>query len=218
GMSALQTMAITSALPFAVVMIVAALGMWRALVIEGHHEVSLQTHMHGSRLASNAGPGLWKKRLAGLVNFPSREEAENFIATSVIKGMRRVQRALAEQDWPAEVHSDEHNARVYLEVIKDDQVDFVYEVRLVGYAMPSFVLTEDPDTNEQYYRAEVFLRRGGQHYDVYGYDQQDIISDILDQFEKYLNFLHISPGSLPWKMEEHDEMLSSEPEAPRPDA
>jgi len=218
GLSALQTMAITSALPFAVVMIVAALGMWRALVIEGHHEVSLQTHMHGSRLASNAGPGLWKKRLAGLVNFPSREEAENFIATSVIKGMRRVQRALAEQGWPAEVHSDEHNARVYLEVIKDDQVDFVYEVRLVGYAMPSFVLTEDPDTNEQYYRAEVFLRRGGQHYDVYGYDQQDIISDILDQFEKYLNFLHISPGSLPWKMEEHDEMLSSEPEAPRPDA
>src|SRR5690606_26512337 len=44
GLSALQTMAITSALPFAVVMIVAALGMWRALVIEGHHEVSLQTH------------------------------------------------------------------------------------------------------------------------------------------------------------------------------
>nr|MBF0683526.1 BCCT family transporter [Pseudomonas sp.] len=218
GLSALQTMAITSALPFAIIMIIAALGMWRALVIEGHHEVSLQTHMHGSRLASNAGPGLWKKRLAGLVNFPSREEAENFIATSVIKGMRRVQRALAEQDWPAEVHSDEHNSRVYLEVIKEGQVDFIYEVRLVGYAMPSFVLTEDPETDEQYYRAEVFLRRGGQSYDVYGYDQQDIISDILDQFEKYLNFLHISPGSLPWKMDEHDEMLNNDPDEAKPEA
>ena len=130
--------------------------------------------------------------------------------------MRRVQRALAEQGWPAEVHTDEQNSRVYLEVIKEDQVDFIYEIRLVGYAMPSFVLTEDPDTNEQYYRAEVFLRRGGQSYDVYGYDQQDIISDILDQFEKYLNFLHISPGSLPWKMEEHDEMLSNETEVPKP--
>ena len=217
GLSALQTMAITSALPFAIIMIIAALGMWRALVIEGHHEVSLQTHMHGSRLASNAGPGLWKKRLAGLVNFPSREETENFIATSVIKGMRRVQRALAEQGWPAEVHTDEPNSRVYLEVIKEDQIDFIYEVRLVGYAMPSFALSDDPEGNEQYYRAEVFLRRGGQSYDVYGYDQQDIISDILDQFEKYLNFLHISPGSLPWKMEEHDEMLSSEPGAPKPE-
>ncbi len=215
GLSALQTMAITSALPFAIIMIIAALGMWRALVIEGHHEVSLQTHMHGSRLASNAGPGLWKKRLAGLVNFPSQEAAKTFIGTSVIKGMRRVQRALAEQGWQAEVHTDEHNSRVYLEVIKEDQIDFIYEVRLVGYAMPSFALNDDPDSNEQYFRAEVFLRRGGQSYDVYGYDQQDIISDILDQFEKYLNFLHISPGSLPWKMEAHDEMLSNEPGEPK---
>lgn len=217
GLSALQTMAITSALPFAVVMIVAALGMWRALVIEGHHEVSLQTHMHGSRLASNAGPGLWKKRLAGLVNFPKRDEVQQFINTSVLKGMRRVQRALAEQDWPAAVHEDEQNSRVYLQVIKDDQVDFIYEVRAVGYAMPSFVLTDEPDTDEQYYRAEVFLRRGGQSYDVYGYEQQDIISDILDQFEKHLNFLHISPGSLPWKMEEHDDMLNGDPETPQPE-
>lgn len=60
----------------------------------------------------------------------------------------------------------------------------------------------------QYGRAEVFLRRGGQSYDVFGYEQQGIITDILDQFEKYLHFLHVSPGSLPWKMAEHDELLA----------
>ena len=38
-----------------------------------------------------------------------------------------------------------------------------------------------------------------------------VIDDILDQFEKYLRFLHISPGSLPWKMQEHDDMLSAAP-------
>ncbi len=210
GLGALQTMTIASALPFAVVMLLSALGMWRALVIEGHHEVSLQSHMQGSRLASNAGPGLWKKRLAGLVNFPSREEVEGFMSTAVLKGMRRVQRALAEQGWPAEVHVDEQNSRLYLEVIKEDQLDFIYEIRLLSYAMPAFALSESPDDEDQYYRAEVFLRRGGQSYDIYGYDQADIIGDILDQFEKYLHFLHISPGSLPWKMEEHDEMLSGE--------
>jgi choline/glycine/proline betaine transport protein len=213
GLSALQTMTIASALPFAIIMMLAALGMWRALVIEGHHEVSLQNHMQGSRLASTAGPGLWKKRLAGLVNFPSRDAAEGFLATTVVKGMRRVQRALGEQDWPAEVTVDEANARVFIEVVKDEQVDFIYEIRLVGYAMPAFALLEQPGQEQMYYRAEVFLRRGGQHYDVYGYDQQDIISDILDQFEKYLHFLHISPGSLPWKMDEHDEMLGGEQES-----
>jgi len=218
GLSALQTMTIASALPFAIIMMIAALGMWRALVIEGHHETSLQSHMQGSRLASNAGPGLWKKRLAGMVSFPSREEVDDFMSTTVLKAMRRVQRELSGQEWAAEVHTDEAHSRLYLEVIKDDQVDFIYEIRAVGYAMPAFALTEGPEADEQYYRAEVFLRRGGQHYDVYGYDQADIISDILDQFEKYLHFLHISPGSLPWKMAEHDEMLSDDQNTPKPEA
>ena len=218
GLSALQTMTIASALPFAIIMMIAALGMWRALVIEGHHETSLQSHMQGSRLASNAGPGLWKKRLAGMVSFPSREEVDSFMSTTVLKAMRRVQRELSGQEWAAEVHTDEAHSRLYLEVIKDDQVDFIYEIRAVGYAMPAFALTEAPEADEQYYRAEVFLRRGGQHYDVYGYDQADIISDILDQFEKYLHFLHISPGSLPWKMAEHDEMLSDDQNTPKPEA
>ncbi len=218
GLSALQTMTIASALPFAIIMMIAALGMWRALVIEGHHETSLQSHMQGSRLASNAGPGLWKKRLAGMVSFPSREEVDGFMNTTVLKAMRRVQRELSGQEWAAEVHTDDAHSRLYLEVIKDDQVDFIYEIRAVGYAMPAFALTEGPEADEQYYRAEVFLRRGGQHYDVYGYDQADIISDILDQFEKYLHFLHISPGSLPWKMAEHDEMLSDDQNTPKPEA
>ena len=215
GLSALQTMTIASALPFAIIMMIAALGMWRALVIEGHHETSLQSHMQGSRLASNAGPGLWKKRLAGMVSFPSREDVDGFMSSTVLKAMRRVQRELGGQEWSAEVHTDEAHSRLYLEVIKDDQVDFIYEIRAVGYAMPAFALVDGPEAGEQYYRAEVFLRRGGQHYDIYGYDQADIISDILDQFEKYLHFLHISPGSLPWKMAEHDEMLTDDPESPK---
>lgn len=158
---------------------------------------------------------MWKKRLAGLVTFPSREEVEGFMASTVLKGMRRVQRGLTEQGWPAEVQVDEANSRLYLEVIKDDQLDFVYEIRLISYAMPAFAQPQSPDGDEHYYRAEVFLRRGGQSYDIYGYDQAEIISDILDQFEKYLHFLHISPGSLPWKMDEHDEMLGNESEPPK---
>jgi len=81
---------------------------------------------------------------------------------------------------------------------------------LPDYAFPEMV--HDADSEDHYYRAEVFLRRGGQSYDIYGFDQQDIITDILDQFEKHLNFLHISPNSLPWKMEEHDEMLTVDKE------
>ena len=215
GLSALQTMTIASALPFAVVLIIAAFGMWRALLIEGHREVSLRAHMQGSRHApAGAAAHAWKSRLESIIDFPPREQVDAFIATEVRAAMEHVAGALRERGWPAEVRFDEHNRRASLEVLRPGQVEFGYEVRLRGYAMPGFAFPEmarDPDGDRQYYRAEVFLRRGGRAYDVHTLTTQELIDDVLDQFEKYLHFLQISPGILPWRMEEHDELLTPPP-------
>ncbi|NLF53805.1 MAG: BCCT family transporter [Thauera phenolivorans] len=206
GLKALQTMTIASALPFAIIMLIAAFGMWRALIIEGHREVSLQAHMARSR----AGTGTWKKRLEELVRFPDRGQVEAFIGGVAAEGMKHVQRELATQGWVSEVVLDKDTGRAYIEVMKEGQIDFIYDIRMVEYAMPEYAFPEiSEDSPSHYYRAEVFLRRGGQSYDIYGFEVQQVIDDILDQFEKYLHFLHISPGSLPWKMHEHDEMLNS---------
>ncbi len=205
GLSALQTMTIASALPFSIIMIISAIGMWRALVIEGHHHRSLKSSVLTNRLSGTSGRGLWKRRLEGLVTFPDRQQVDDFIASTVTKAMRRVQRELAKQEWSTEVHNDEGASRICLKVTREQQVDFIYEVRMVEHVLPEYAYPEmihSEGRPDVYYRAEVFLRRGGQSYDVFGFDQQDIISDILDQFEKHLHFLHISPGSLPWRMDD----------------
>ncbi|MDX5446608.1 MAG: BCCT family transporter [Zoogloeaceae bacterium] len=205
GLSALQTMSIASALPFAVIMLLAAVGMWRALIIEGHREVSLRDSVQpGHR---SVRPGGWKKRLAGLVEFPSRHEVEGFIAARGLEAMQTVGNELRDRGWPAEVRLDEANQRAYIEVLRPGQVDFIYELRLRGHVRPAFAAG---DADELYYRAEVFLRRGGLEYDLYGSEVQEIIDDIVCHFEKYLHFLHISPGILPWKMDEHDDMIDTE--------
>ncbi len=218
GLSALQTMTIASALPFSLIMIMAAFGMWRALIIEGHHQSSLKTEIQ-SRFSGTSGRGLWRRRLAGLVSHPDQAEVTSFITSTVRKAMFRVQRELDKQGWKAAVHEHEKPLRIWLEVIKEGQVGFVYEIRLIEHALPDYAFPEMDHGRESpntYYRAEVFLRRGGQAYDIFGFDQQDIITDILDQLEKHLRFLHISPASLPWNMAEHDDMLrvGAEP-APR---
>lgn len=210
GLSALQTMSLVSALPFSIIMVISAYGMWRALVIEGHHQESLQSQVsHSTRASGRPARGLWRRRLTTLVTFPNREEVENFIATTALKAMRRVQRALVEQDWPAEYsYSEEDNSRIALQV-NNEQLDFIYEVRLVEHALPEFAYPEisrDDSDNLYYYRAEVFLRKGGQSYDVYGMNQQDLIDDILDQLEKHLHFLHISPANLPWQVAEEEDV------------
>jgi len=209
GLAALQTMAVTSALPFAVIMLVAALGLWRALIIESHHDTSLQNHVQRRQ---RYGTLLWKKRLYELFDFPSRKDVMAFIRGPVIQALEHVQKALHQRGWPAEVVFDEEHGRAYLTVHRDEVMDFIYDVRLTERPRPAFAYPEmdrTPGPDEVYYRPEVYLRRGGQSYSVYEYNEQEIIDDVLDHFESYLQFLDTAPATLPWATEEHDEMIDA---------
>lgn len=210
GLSALQTMTIASALPFAVIILLSIAGMWRALIIEGHRETSLQAHTASNR---NMNLSQWKRRLAAMVDYPNKDRVHSFIEEVVTKAMKEVQAELKTREWNAVVEFDSALCRAHLTVLRHEHVDFVYDIRLTEYATPGFVYAEirrDIDNPEMYYRAEVFLRRGGRSYDIFGYSEDDIVKDILDQFENYLHFLDNSPGDLPWNMAEHDVMLNSE--------
>ena len=209
GLGALQTAAITSALPFAVIILISAAGMWRALVIEGHQYNSLKSHRHHHRRGVNAGPDYWKKRLAGLVDFPKKEPVLEFINGPATESLKKVKEELKSQDWPAEFTADEEHNRIILSVERENDLDFAYEIRLRDYLLPEFVLSNDQN-RETYYRAEVFLRQGGQSYDLYGYESSDIINDVINQFENYLHFRHHSPDVLPWDLEKHDEDLNDD--------
>lgn len=209
GLGALQTMTIASALPFAIIMIIAAIGLWRALIIEGHRDTSLVEGLH-TRSANESVPRSWKKRLQSLLHFADRDSVSHFIADTVMDSLHHVGEGLKDSGWPAKVEHDPEGCRAWLEVVRPGEVDFIYEIRMVEHNRPSFAYPEmdrSREGDEHHYRAEVFLRRGGQAYDIFGYDEQEIIADVLDQFEKYLHFLHISPGTLPWNMAEHDDML-----------
>lgn len=210
GLGALQTASITSALPFAVIILIAAFGMWRALVIEGHQYQSLKTAMRTHRRGVHAGPGYWKKRLAGVVDFPRQTEVREFIEHTVMECFDDVAKELGGKGWNASTHYEKDHVRAILTVQKEHEVDFNYEVRMRAYQRPQFAMSGEQGRNKhesEYYRAEVFLRQGGQAYDLYGYEPNDIINDVINQFENYLQFMHISPASLPWDLQEHDDDL-----------
>lgn len=202
GLGALQTMAIASALPFAIIMILAAAGLWRALAIDGLHHRSLRTDLQ-RRFGTEQHPERWRRRLLELVTFPSNEAAWQFVRTTVRQAMKQVADELQQRDWHADVQTLSAQQRMLLTVSRQQDVDFSYEVRLIEHTLPAYAITEmDDGTAQHYWRAEVFLRRGGQSYDLYGCDVQAVIDDILDQFEKHLNFLQSAPVTLPWQIDE----------------
>lgn len=78
GLSTLQTMTIASALPFAIIMLIAPVGMWRALVIEGHRETSLQARM---AMTASPGSGLSEKTAPLLRDYRKVGSAESALVT-----------------------------------------------------------------------------------------------------------------------------------------
>lgn len=198
GLKALQTASIVSALPFAIIMLIAMVGMWRALVLESHREISLQSAVRNSGKALELDGINWKDRLAKLVEYPNKEDVSNFIKDVVHESMETVQIELKRRGWESQVYIDNDPLRTRIEVIKSEQMAFIYEVRLCEFVIPGFAFSEllletetQTDTqDENYYRAEVFLREGGEAYDVYGYSRHNMITDILNHFEHYLHKLH----------------------------
>ena len=211
GLKALQTASIVSALPFAVIMLIATVGMWRALIIESHREVSLKSAMRNSGKTLTQHGANWKDRLAKLVEYPDKEEVSSFIKKVAHESMKTVQIELKRRGWESQVYMDDSPLRTRIEVIKSEQMAFIYEVRLCEFIIPGFAFpergSEESKEEHYYYRAEVFLRDGGEAYDVYGYSRHNMITDILDHFERYLHKLHHSAELLPWDIEQHEKQL-----------
>ena len=129
----------------------------------------------------------WQRRLRNIAYLPKRSLVKRFMDDVIQPAMTLVQEELNKQGTISHIS---------LEVDLGNELNFIYEVRLRGYISPTFALAamdNDEQQTEQhrYYRAEVYLKEGGQNYDVMGWNQEQLINDILDQYEKHLHFLHL---------------------------
>lgn len=191
GLQALQSASIIMALPFVFVMLIACWGMYKALSLESIRNESLQHHMNAGRHGKISGT--WQARLSRIIEFPKVEETKRFINEDVINAMNLVKEELSKYSWNVEVSNDKLNAISIIRVEHSDDFDFIYEVRAKNYDTPSYAYPESVNPTKmqkKYARAEVFLQDGNKAYDIYGYDEDVIATDIIDQFEKHRHFLN----------------------------
>lgn len=189
GLGALQTMTIASALPFAVVLLVATYGLIKALRVDVAKRESLMFNASPVTVAAGDHSN-WEQRLASMLDFPSKSNVISYIDSVVYPAMQRVAKQLGTHGVQANIEKLKAG-RYVLTVQKEDSYDFHYEVRRFSYDRPNYGLDdEDDDTDEVYYRAEVHLREGGRDYDIMGWPEEAVINDIVEHYQKHLHFLH----------------------------
>ncbi|MDH4563023.1 choline BCCT transporter BetT [Pseudomonas sp. BN411] len=191
GLKALQTATIASALPFAVVLLAATWGLLKALRLDATKRGIRYQALNLSRPAQRQHGG-WQRRLRNILMFPRRSHVTRFIDEVVRPACQEISEELRKQGYTVDVQNGE-DGRCKLNVGHGAEVDFSYEVRPRALPLPAFVSRdgEESQDSRKYFRAEVYLREGGQDYDVMGWSRDEVIGDLLDQYEKHLHFLHV---------------------------
>lgn len=189
GLQALQTVTIASALPFSVILLTATWGLLRALHVDSTKRTLLQ-----QASVSRSSNVAWQRRLRNMVSFPRRAHVNRFLEEVVKPAAEEIATELRKQGLAVEVREGKES-RVQFEVQHNAEVNFLYEVRPRAYLQPDFSCNdsgEDCEREERkYFRAEVHLLEGGQDYDIMGWTKDEVIEDILSQYDQHMHFLHV---------------------------
>lgn len=178
GLSALQTMAIASALPFVTVLLIAMYGLFKALDVE--FEKQLIQHISPPTVAPMMrSQGAWRERLHVMMHLPNQQEVHRFIDQTIKNACEELATEWQQLGTPAQVQHPA-SGKVLLNIQQADDMDFTYQI----------IATVHQTAEQTYYRAEIYLHQGGQDYDVMGWSKEGVINDIIDQFHKHQHLLH----------------------------
>ncbi|MBD3826309.1 MULTISPECIES: choline BCCT transporter BetT [Stenotrophomonas] len=187
SMDALKSAVVLASLPFSVVLLLMLWGLTRALGEESQRRKASQ-YSPTPLIGQSRHQRGWRQRLTQAVHFPVRDEVYRFMDTDVRPAIEAVAAQLREQGL--NVQTSFEPGQMELVVDHGEQQVFRYQVVMRGYLTPSFAAQRF--RNQRYYRAEVHLYEGGQDYELVGYSRQQIINDIIDQYERHLQFLHLT--------------------------
>ena len=185
GLNALQTMTIASALPFAIVLLLAIVGLIKALRVEAFKQESqlIAAVPH----AGNENNDSWQMRLKNIVDYPNKANVNKFISQTIAPAFESVAQELEKNQISVLIS---HENGLSLIVDHGEEQQFIYRVLARKHSQPDFI-TEGDDDEQSYYRAEVHLGEGGQDYDIMGWSKTAVINNIIDQYHKHLHFLHL---------------------------
>ncbi|YAL82136.1 choline BCCT transporter BetT [Dermacoccaceae bacterium W4C1] len=194
----LQNATIVMGLPFSFVLALVMVGLWKALRQESYKEATFTASLHGAIAAGRTGSSDasrdWRQRLSRAVSFPGRRATERFLADRVGPALEAVAAELRQADVDASVVTAVDDGGFTVPTLKvdcQDDSDFVYRVSPTPARAPAFATSGTGEKGEAYYRCEVQLAQGSQGYHVNGYTTDQVIGDVLDQYEHHLSYLHM---------------------------
>lgn len=200
GLAALQSATIAAALPFSLIMLVL---IWA--LFKGMKSDLAQRQVGKGTTAPRAHPtaGLtWQRRLGLLLNTPSEADVARQIADIVKPALETVAQEMEMRGRKAIMSQESGEQSVSLTVPAQGVRDFVYGVRPFAHRLPVFSALEAAQGGVRF-EARTFFSDGSRGYDLMGMSRDQIIADVLAQFDRYLQLVQSPDASLVIGAPEH---------------
>jgi choline/glycine/proline betaine transport protein len=198
GVYTLQSATVLIGLPFAVVMYLIMLSVWRVLTAERHSLESREMSRVGALLdrAGDTGPArlAWRRRLRRRMSFPSAAETEKYLEETAAPAIEEVAAELKGLGLDVTCHRGTHPdypiSYVDLVVRFPHQDEFKYEAYPVAAQVPNFAVNLNVD-EDVYYTLEIFSATGSRGHDILGYTKDQVIADVLDAYDAHVEYMEL---------------------------
>ncbi|MDC9605006.1 choline transporter [Xenorhabdus griffiniae] len=195
GIPALQNTTVIMGLPFSFVIFFVMAGLYKSLRVEDFRKASSLQNTSPTLMHDN-GSLNWKQRLSRMMHFPGTKNTQRMLDMVCRPAMLEVAKELVVRGAKVQFNAlpaKENKWLNPLELIVDlgDEQNFIYQIWPQRYSVPGFTYRARAGKSH-YYRLETFLMEGTQGNDLMDYTKEQIISDILDHYEKHLNFIHLN--------------------------
>ncbi|MFC4128104.1 choline BCCT transporter BetT [Nocardia rhizosphaerae] len=195
SITTLQNATIIMGLPFSFVLAGIGIALLRSVRHESYKLDSFRTTLPKAIAAGRgmAGEGGWRRRLLGTIHYPGATATRKFVDNTIVPAMRAVADEMGRMGVTATIDESGSNEGLPSPRLYVDQVDdprFEYGVWPVSAPTPHYAVLAQR-SNDRYFRCEVYLSEGSQGYSLNGYSREQVIGDILDQYERHLGYLHL---------------------------
>ncbi|CAM3834294.1 BCCT family transporter [Avibacterium endocarditidis] len=190
GLGTLQTMTLLVALPFAMLMLVMCVSLWKGLNADQKYFAAKVTPT--SLLWTGEK---WRERLGQMLNQTQEKDILKFLNRTALPAMRELRQELVNvHNLNVEVVQalDSDEPSVELIIKKESMRDFMYGVKSVSHEIASQLVDDENLPHIQHsvtYQPMTYFADGRTGYDVQYMTRNELIADMLRQYERYLSLL-----------------------------
>jgi len=186
GTDSLMAMTLISALPFTFVMLIYCWCLIKALSQDSRY------YSRGFAVSTrNWGGDSWKEQLDRILTFRQRKDVRAFLENKVRPAFEELASEFEKKEISAHLsYTKSPRVRISISIPYENMKDFVYGVKALPQDVSELLLNEDNAPNvedDKVYTPFTFFTDGRRGYDIQYFSKEEIINDVLKQYERYIS-------------------------------